>query len=501
MQFQTQTTQAYQQLKTPALIIGVFEDGSLTEAASVLDLASHNVIAELLKKEFKASLAKYLILRNLEGVAAQRVILMGLGKKDDYNANALLKIHRQLFSILNELSIEQATNTLLEVDCDGLGVHHKARLAARALHNASYFYHTTITQRPAPSVHLQTVTFSIAKNHTTAAQDGLAEGRAIAAGMKLTRHLGNLPANICTPTYLADQAKSLAKEFKSIKVEILERKQIESLKMGAFLAVAAGTEQPPRFIVMKYQGTKKDSQQAPVVLVGKGVTFDSGGISLKPGLGMDEMKWDMCGAATVFGVMRFLAEAQYSQDVIGIVAATENMPSGKATKPGDVITSMSGQTIEVLNTDAEGRLVLCDALTYAERFKPAAVIDMATLTGACVIALGSVNTGLYSNNEALLRSLQNAGQEAQDKAWPMPLDDAYQEQLKSHYADMANIGGREAGSVTAACFLSRFAKNYPWAHLDIAGTAWNKNGEDKGAIGRPVPLLAQYLLNRVQDER
>nr|MBF0684011.1 leucyl aminopeptidase [Pseudomonas sp.] len=322
-----------------------------------------------------------------------------------------------------------------------------------------------------------------------------------ANGMTLTRNLGNLPANICTPTYLAEAARNVGSQH-DFKVEVLERKQLEALKMGSFLSVAKGSDEPPRFIVMHYQGAKKPAGRgaraagpAPIVLVGKGVTFDSGGISIKPAATMDEMKYDMCGAASVIGTLKAVAELQLPVNVVGIIPACENLPSGRANKPGDVVTSMSGQTIEVLNTDAEGRLLLCDALTYAERFQPAAVIDIATLTGACVVALGHVNTGLFTQDEELAQSLLDASRQAIDPTWRLPLEDDYQPQLKSNFADIANIGGPPAGSVTAACFLSRFTKQYRWAHLDIAGTAW-KGGKEKGATGRPVPLLVQYIMNQ-----
>jgi len=313
---------------------------------------------------------------------------------------------------------------------------------------------------------------------------------------EFAKRLGNLPPNICTPAFLADESRKLGKKWK-LDIEVLETKQLEALKMGSFLSVARGSTQPPRLIVLKYKGAGKS---APVVLVGKGITFDSGGISIKPGAAMDEMKFDMCGAASVLGTMRALAELKLKINAIGVVAACENMPSGAAVKPGDIVTSMSGQTIEVLNTDAEGRLILCDALTYSERYKPAAVIDIATLTGACVVALGAVNSGLFSNHEQLAEQLLAAGHVAGDPAWRMPLDEDYQEQLKSNFADMANIGTPGAGAVVAACFLARFTKAYAWAHLDIAGTAW-KGGTSKGATGRPVPLLSQFLIDRASADR
>lgn len=318
------------------------------------------------------------------------------------------------------------------------------------------------------------------------------QGVAMVEGMNLAKDLGNLPPNICTPTYLGKSAQALSKKT-SLKIEVLGLKQIEALGMGSFLSVAKGSATPPQFIVMRHQGGK--AGEAPIVLVGKGITFDTGGISLKPGEAMDEMKYDMCGAASVIGTMYSISLMKLKKNVIGVVPTCENMPSGQATRPGDIVKSMSGQTIEILNTDAEGRLILCDALTYVERFKPAAVIDVATLTGACVIALGHVHSGLFSEDENLVSELTKAGHASLDTVWRLPLDAAYHEQLKSNFADVANIGGRPAGSVTAACFLSRFTEKYKWAHLDIAGTAW-KSGAAKGSTGRPVPLLVNFLLER-----
>jgi leucyl aminopeptidase len=341
---------------------------------------------------------------------------------------------------------------------------------------------------------LKKVFFGATKAQTAGATKGLLLGQAIAKGVNLARELGDLPGNICTPTYLASEAKRLANKQSKLSVNILEEKQMKELGMGSLLSVAAGSDQPAKLIVLEYKGGSK--KQAPIALVGKGITFDTGGISLKPGAAMDEMKYDMCGAASVLGTIQTLLELQLPINVVGVIAASENMPNGSATKPGDIVTSMSGQTIEILNTDAEGRLVLCDALTYTERFKPKAVVDIATLTGACVIALGNHATGLFSNNDELAKSLLKAGEESADRAWHMPLWDDYQKQLDSNFADIANIGGREAGAVTAACFLSRFAKKFAWAHLDIAGTAWRSGGA-KGATGRPVTMLVQYLLNQV----
>jgi leucyl aminopeptidase len=325
-----------------------------------------------------------------------------------------------------------------------------------------------------------------------ALQAAVAQGAALGAGVSLARDLGNLPPNVCTPTYLAEEAVRLGKRHK-LKVTVLDRRQMEKLGMGALLAVTRGSAEPPRFIVMEYNGAPK--KHKPVVLVGKGITFDTGGISLKPAGDMDEMKYDMSGAGSVLGTFEAVAAMKLPVNLVGLVPTCENMPGGTATRPGDIVTSMSGQTIEILNTDAEGRLILCDALTYAERYDPAAVIDIATLTGACVIALGHVATGLFSNRDELAAELRAAGDAAWDRVWHMPVWEDYQEQIKSPFADMANIGGRPAGSVTAACFLARYARKYPWAHLDIAGTAW-KSGRDKGSTGRPVPLLTRFLMGR-----
>lgn len=319
---------------------------------------------------------------------------------------------------------------------------------------------------------------------------GLASGQSIGKGVNLARLLGDLPANICTPTYLAEQANAMATQFESLTTTILEEADMQALGMGSFLSVAAGTVEPAKLIVMEYRGTTHTT--SPVALIGKAVTFDSGGISLKPGAGMDEMKFDMCGGGAVMGVMQALAASQLAINVVGLVPAVENMPSGTATRPGDVVTSMSGQTIEVLNTDAEGRLILCDTITYSERFNPCAVIDIATLTGACVITLGKHASGLLANDDRLAEKLLESGNRSGDRAWRLPLWEDYDEQLKSNFADMGNIGGRQAGTITAACFLARFAKTMSWAHIDIAGTAWLSGGQ-KGATGRPVPLLMEYL--------
>jgi leucyl aminopeptidase len=367
----------------------------------------------------------------------------------------------------------------------------QAEALVAAAQDAAYGYRAT-KPSAAPAPKLARVTLYGAKAQAAALQAALDRGAAVAAGVAFARDCGNRPPNVATPTWLAEQAEALAKAH-GFKCEVLDRKDCEKLGMGAFLGVARGSDEPPKFIVLRHQGGAK--ADAPLVLVGKGITFDSGGISLKPGADMDEMKFDMSGAASVLGVFRALGELKPKLNVVGLIPACENMPSGRALKPGDVLTSMAGTTIEILNTDAEGRLILCDALTYAERFKPRAVVDIATLTGACVIALGGVHSGLFTADDALAQALQSAGQRALDTCWRLPLDEEYDEGLKSNFADVANVGGRAGGAITAAMFLKRFAKAYPWAHLDIAGTAW-KSGAAKGSTGRPVPLLVNWVLSQ-----
>ncbi len=368
-------------------------------------------------------------------------------------------------------------------ESNGLGA------AVAGLAEASYSY-TTTKSKP-EEAKLQTVVLGVSDVNALKATFGKAQ--ALVAGVDLAKEWANRPGNYATPSMLADVAKQLGKH-RRMAVDVLTERQIAALGMGSFLSVAQGSKEPPRFMVLKYTGAAKG--EAPTVLVGKGITFDTGGISLKPGAEMDEMKYDMCGAASVLGVFRALADIQPNINVVGLIPSCENMPDGKAIKPGDVVRSMSGQTIEILNTDAEGRLILCDALTYAERFKPKAVVDIATLTGACVIALGAVRSGMFATDDALAQALLSAGEAAQDLCWRMPLDDDYADGLKSNFADVANVGGRAGGAITAAKFLHRFAKKYPWAHLDIAGTAW-KSGAAKGATGRPVGLLLEYLLQQV----
>ncbi len=481
---------------THCLVVACFEGDTLSTSANAINLAAAKQLGGLLKREkFAGKSGQSLLLLNPQGIAAERLLVLGFGGLDKAGNVSADNFRKALFKIADTLKTTHCKE--LSISLGDISVYEKdAQWQARQVCEiliASQYRCDSLKSKPAEvSFALTKVTLGFSKAQIAAATKGITLGQAIAHGVNFARELGNLPGNICTPTYLADQAKNLAKNQNKLSVKILEEKAMRALGMGSLLSVSAGSDQPAKLIVMEYKGGNKKT--APIALVGKGITFDTGGISLKPGAAMDEMKFDMCGAASVLGTFKTLIELKASINVVGIIAASENMPNGNATKPGDIVTSMSGLTIEVLNTDAEGRLVLCDALTYTERFKPKAVIDIATLTGACVIALGGHASGLFSNNQALTDALLKAGQNANDRAWPMPIWDDYQKQLDSNFADIANIGGREAGSITAACFLSRFTKKFAWAHLDIAGTAWLSGGA-KGATGRPVPLLVQYLLD------
>ena len=491
MQFSTKRG-APEMRATPCLAVGVYAGRKLSAAASALDRAAQGALHEVLGRgDMEGKLGSTLILYRLPGVAAERVLLVGLGEEADLHEREYREAARAAVKAAQETGAGMLTLCFIDIRAGRRDALWKARQVALVAAECAYRFDSMKSKKSDPRP-LAQIELLVAARDAGAAVRGLRQGEAVGAGMSLAKDLGNLPGNVCTPAFLAEQAKKLAREWK-LGVEVLERKDMEKLGMGSLLSVAQGSRQPPKLIVLNYAGGAKKAK--PVVLVGKGITFDTGGISLKPSPEMDEMKFDMCGAASVLGALRACAEMKLKLNVVGIIPTTENMPGGGATKPGDIVTSMSGQTIEVLNTDAEGRLILCDALTYAERFEPDAVVDIATLTGACVIALGHVASGLYSNKEALARELLAAGDDAYDRAWHMPLWDDYQEQLKSNFADMANIGGRPAGSVTAACFLSRYAKKFDWAHLDIAGTAW-KSGKDKGSTGRPVGLLTSFLMKR-----
>lgn len=481
-------------IKTECLVVPVGSNSKLNNPAKTIDKATKGAIGRHLKSgDISGRPGSSLVLHDPEGIAAERLLLIGIGDQAP-DTETFIKICREACKILCTLPIRSTASLLCQIKIVGRDKQWSATQFTRLLFEAGYVYRKTDDKNNAASK-LGKVTL-VCPDRTTqnACKKGAIQGEAIATGVNHARYLGDLPGNICTPPYLASRARALSRKYASIKTRVLSEKQMQELGMGALLSVAAGSKQPAHLIAMEYAGAGKSVR--PIVLVGKGVTFDSGGISLKPGAKMDEMKYDMCGAASVFGVMEALAVLEPHLNVIGLVPTVENMPSGTATKPGDVVTSMSGKTIEVLNTDAEGRLILCDALTYAARYKPEVVVDIATLTGACVVALGQHASGLFANNQPLADELLQAGITAGDRAWQMPLWDNYDEELKSNFADIPNIGGQGAGSITAACFLGRFTKEYRWAPLDIAGTAW-KSAAPKGATGRPVPLLMEFLLGKV----
>ncbi|MEQ1588954.1 MAG: leucyl aminopeptidase [Gallionella sp.] len=491
MEFSIKQSSA-EKLKSGCIVVGVFEGGKLSVAAQQLDKAASQQISKVVKNgDMTGKAASTLLLHKLAGIEADRVLLVGLGKASELNNKTSIDILRATFKALNDTPAKDAA---LFITDEGVGKDASWVIKQTVfIASEQAFRADGMKSKPSKAATLKNITFATSDKPSSELKTTLDQAAAIAHGMSLTKTLGNLPGNICTPTYLATQALALGKAHKSIKTTVLEEKDMLKLGMGSFLSVTRGSVEPAKLITLEYSGA--DKKQKPIVLVGKGVTFDSGGISLKPGAEMDEMKYDMCGAASVLGTMQAVAEMGLKINVVGVIPTCENMPGGKATKPGDIVTSMSGQTIEILNTDAEGRLILCDALTYSAKFNPDTVIDIATLTGACVIALGHVASGMFSNEEKLAKELLAAGEQTHDRLWQLPLWDDYQPLLDSNFADMQNIGGRAGGTITAACFLARFTKDYRWAHLDIAGTAW-LSGKQKGATGRPVPLLAQYLINR-----
>jgi leucyl aminopeptidase len=481
--------------KTGCVAVAVFENKKLSAAAKALD--QHGDITAALKSgDISGKAGSTLLLRGLAGTSAQRVLLVGMGADETVSEKNFVSAVNAALKAFASLGATDAIIAFPVEQVKERDLNWAVRAIVIASNDAEFRADRQKSKRdPAPAGVRKVAIATPAA--TPALKAALAQSIAIGNGMNLTRELGNLSPNVCTPTYLAGVARELAGDY-GFDVEVLDRKQLEALKMGSFLAVAKGSEEAPKFIVLKHMGGK--AKDAPVVLVGKGITFDSGGISIKPGPQMDEMKYDMCGAGSVLGTFRAIGEMGLKLNVIGIVAACENMPSGRATKPGDIVTAMNGTTIEILNTDAEGRLILADALTYAERFKPAAVVDIATLTGACIVSLGHHTSGLFTRHDdahdRLADELLAAGKQASDAAWRLPIGEQYNEQLKSNFADLANIGTPGGGAATAAAFLENFTRKYTWAHLDIAGTAW-KSGGAKGATGRPVPLLTSFLLARV----
>jgi leucyl aminopeptidase len=479
---------------TTCAVVGVYDGGELAESGKAVDARLKGRLAALLARgDFPGRPGESLLL-DTATPGAPRALLVGLGARKGWNRKAFRRAVTASVQALARTAITDALVTFTQEPVADTDAYYRARYLAEGALAATYRVNDLKTARKPKAPRLGRLGFVVAeRGDLKGVESGLAHGAGIGQGVALARDLANLPGNICTPRHLADTARGLARRYKAVKTRILDEAAVRKLKMGAFLSVSRGSDEPLRLIVMEYRGGKAGA--APIALVGKGITFDTGGISLKDPPAMDEMKFDMGGAASVFGAIESLAALKAPVNVVAIVPACENMPSGRATKPGDIVKSMSGQTIEVLNTDAEGRLILCDAITYARRFKPRAVVDVATLTGACVIALGAHYTGLMGNDDELIRDLDQAGRRADDRAWHLPIGEEYADQLRSNFADLANVGGREGGALTAGSFLWKFTDGLKWAHLDIAGTAW-LSGAQKGATGRPVPLLIDFLLRQ-----
>lgn len=494
MQFHATRSSASAQ-RTACAVVGIYEKGQLSAAARALDGKCGGTIARIIRRgDFDGKLGEVLPIAELPGAPAGRALLVGLGKRKDFGRKGFRKAVTAAVEWLARSGARDAVLFLAQDAVPDVDDYYAARFAVESACSVLYRIPDLKSGRKPPKPKIVRLGMAVAdRGQLAAARRGIKDGAGVVAGMALCRDLANLPANVCTPSYLAARARQMARDHKAVRVRVLTETEIKRLKMGSFLSVTRGSEQPPRFIVIEYRGAP--ASQAPIALVGKGITFDTGGISLKQPLDMDEMKFDMTGAASVFGSLEAIATIGPKLNLVGIVPSCENMPSGRATKPGDIVRSMSGQTIEILNTDAEGRLVLCDALTYSRKFKPKAVVDIATLTGACVIALGAHYSGLFSNDDGLAGELAAAGQRADDGAWHMPIAEEYTEKLKSNFADLANVAGREGGAITAACFLSKFTDGLKWAHLDIAGSAY-LTGAKKGSTGRPVPLLVDWLLGR-----
>ncbi|GDY27131.1 putative cytosol aminopeptidase [Agarivorans sp. Toyoura001] len=486
--------------RSACIVVGVYEPRRLSPVAEQLDKISDGYISALLRRgDLEGKAGQVLLLHHVPNVLSERVLLVGCGKERELNERQYRQIITKTINTLNETGSMEAVCFLPELHVKSRNTYWKVRQAVETTQESLYSFDMLKSNREETRRPLRKIVFNVpTRRELTIGESAVQHGLAVAQGVKHAKDLANLPPNICNPAYLADQAKELQSNYDNVKVSTLGEAEMAELKMDSYLAVGRGSDNESIMSVIEYCAPGCEDQK-PIVLVGKGLTFDSGGISLKPGAGMDEMKYDMGGAAGVYGTMKALAELQLPLKVTGILAGCENMPGGNAYRPGDVITTMSGITVEVLNTDAEGRMVLCDVLTYVERYEPELVIDVATLTGACVVALGHHTSGLMTPHNPLAHDLLNCAEQSGDKTWRLPLGEEYQEQLNSNFADMANIGGKTAGSITAACFLSRFTKKYNWAHLDIAGTAW-KSGGEKGATGRPVPLLTQFLLSKTDQE-
>ena len=482
--------------KTACAIVAVFANKRLSDEAQQLDKLYKGLLSNATRSgDINGSLGQTLLLHSPKGATHKRILLVGCGKAKDLDIIKYKKILATCAAALKNTSSTEAISTLTGLAIDGVSARALTRMHIIITEDTFYRYDETLSKKNTPNKLKRIKFLSAQQSQFKLIKQGIQQGKAIADGMMTTKQLGNLPGNICTPTYMAKAAQTIKRGQGKLSLQILDEREMKKLGMGALLSVSAGSAQPAKLISLQYRGGTRGSK--PVVLVGKGITFDTGGISLKPPASMDEMKFDMCGAATVLGTMQAISHMQLPLNVVGLVACAENMPGSKATKPGDVVTSMSGQTIEILNTDAEGRLVLCDALTYAKRYDPDVVIDMATLTGAVLVALGQETSGLMSNSDKLSEDLYQAGQATGDRTWRLPIWEEYQSLLDSNFADIGNIGGRWAGTITAACFLARFTKEYKWAHLDIAGVSWYQ-GKNKGATGRPVPMLTEYLMRRAR---
>ena len=481
--------------RSACIVVGVYEPRRLSPIGEQLDKISDGYISNLLRRgDLEGKPGQVLLLHHVPNVLSERVLLVGCGKERELDDKQYKQIISKTINTLNETGSMEAVCFLTEQHVKSRDTYWKVRQAVETTQDCLYTFNQLKSKKSDPRRPLRKIVFNVpTRRELTIGESAIEHGLAIAAGSKLCKDVANMPPNICNPAYLGEQAQEIADNFDNVTVDIIGEQKMAELGMNSYLAVGRGSANESVMSVINYQGGDKD--QAPIVLVGKGLTFDSGGISIKPGEAMDEMKYDMGGAAGVLGTMHTIAALNLPINVIGVLAGCENMPDGKAYRPGDILTTMSGQTVEVLNTDAEGRLVLCDALTYVERFDPELVIDVATLTGAAIIALGHHATAVMSTHNPLAHELLNASEQSSDRAWRLPLWDDYQEQLESPFADMTNLGGRPAGSITAGCFLSRFTKKYNWAHLDIAGTAW-RSGKNKGATGRPVPMLSQFLMNR-----
>jgi len=489
------TTNAASRQQASCLIVGIYESGQLSSAAAEMDAATGGAIKRLAKRgDLSGELGESRMICALDGVRADRIVVAGLGQKGKFGVAEFRQAMGAAVRTFRGSKVQEVVNYLTLEDVNAASAYYLARYTVEAIGNGLYDFEDMKSRRKNVKTPIRKIGVALKDAaERSMAQTGAEHADAIVTGMTLAKDLGNLPPNVCTPTYLAKTAERLARQHDSVRTQVINEAAMKRLNMHSLLSVSNGSAEPAKLIVMQYKGGS--TRDKPVVLVGKGITFDSGGISLKPGPAMDEMKYDMCGAAAVIATIAVIAKLRLPINVNAVVPSSENLPSGTATRPGDIVTSMSGLTIEILNTDAEGRLVLCDAITYSRRFKPSVVIDVATLTGACVIALGHHRTAIMSNNDELARSIASAGDASDDRGWHMPLGEEYAQQLKSNFADFANVGGREGGAITAAAFLGKFTDGLDWAHLDIAGTAW-LSASKKGATGRPVPMLTEFLLQR-----